>query len=365
MNLPKLSPEEQKQFENGVIQVSGKAANRTVLGIIDAFLHLYPDVTLEELKKAIPDELNPSGFPSPKTIFNPHTDKPMGFVHPITIKEEFIKADIGENFSKVFFTDEEDIFTLKSGDKVVVIKMIDTNAGDRETGKSDLEVLANHVKQYGIVVNKFEERTPFKKGKYSLEKINNDLFDKITGKTIVIEKEKIVEREVIKEKTIEKKVIPFWVWIILGLGIILLILWLSGVFKSDPVIIEKEVVKTVVQIDTVYVKEIENIEAKFNSVQFSVGSSELPEDVKFALYDLAMIMEKHPEIKIKVEGHTSDEGDVKFNQQLSEKRAKAVVDFIISRGIDASRFKFEGKGSSMPIDKNNREVNRRTEFIIN
>lgn len=362
MNLPKLSPEEQKQFENGVIRVDGTAMNRTALGIVAAFFRLYPNTTFQELKEAFPDSINPSATRNTKSIFKPFTDRDFGVVHSLEeIKNEFQKAELPYN--TLFFLEENEMFLTSDGITVIVVRTWDNK--DLETGESDLKNLAKQALKFGIYVDKFEFTKAFGKGSYTIEVINNDLFDKITSKTIVIEKEKIVEREVIKEKTIEKKVIPFWVWIILGLGIILLILWLSGVFKSDPVIIEKEVVKTVVQIDTVYVKEIENIEAKFNSVQFSVGSSELPEDAKFALYDLAMIMEKHPEIKIKVEGHTSDEGDVKYNQQLSEKRAKAVVDFIVSRGIDASRFKFEGKGSSIPIDKNNREVNRRTEFIIN
>jgi hypothetical protein len=45
-------------------------------------------------------------------------------------------------------------------------------------------------------------------------------------------------------------------------------------------------------------------------------------------------------------------------------RAQAAVDFLVGRGIDASRLEAEGKGSSEPIDENNPEVNRRTEFIV-
>jgi outer membrane protein OmpA-like peptidoglycan-associated protein len=67
---------------------------------------------------------------------------------------------------------------------------------------------------------------------------------------------------------------------------------------------------------------------------------------------------------LKIEGHTSDEGDAAFNQKLSENRAKAVVDFLISKGIAADRLEYEGKGSSEPLDPNNREVNRRTEIIV-
>ena len=60
----------------------------------------------------------------------------------------------------------------------------------------------------------------------------------------------------------------------------------------------------------------------------------------------------------------SEEGDATFNQILSENRAKAVVDFLVSRGISADRLDYVGKGSSEPLDPKNREVNRRTEIIV-
>jgi hypothetical protein len=49
MNLPKLSQEEQKQFENGVVKVEGTAMNRTALGIVAAFFKLYPNTTYKEI----------------------------------------------------------------------------------------------------------------------------------------------------------------------------------------------------------------------------------------------------------------------------------------------------------------------------
>ena len=80
--------------------------------------------------------------------------------------------------------------------------------------------------------------------------------------------------------------------------------------------------------------------------------------------DLEQLMQKHPELKLKLVGHTSSEGDATFNQKLSEARAQAAVDFLVGRGVDASRLSAEGKGSSEPIDENNPEANRRTEFIV-
>lgn len=350
MKFPKLSPEEQKRFKNGVIQVYGKAANRTVLGIIDAFLTLYPDVTYEELKKAIPDELNPTSHPSPRTIFKPYSDRPVGFVHSYEkIKKEFADAGLEESFNGVFFTAPDEIFTLKSGEKVVVVKMIDAKK-DKESGISDLEALANHVKKYGIVVEEFSEAEAFKKGSYRLKIIDNQLFEKFTS----------------REKIVEKKIIPMWVWFVSSAAVILLILWLIGLFspkKDVEKIIQKDTIVQV-RVDTVYIQQIQDIEDKFNAVQFEKGKAILPEDAKFALYDLSKLMKQNKNLKLRIEGHSSKEGDETFNQKLSEQRAKAVVDFLLLQGVDPSRLNYAGFGSSKPIDSINLEKNRRTEFVI-
>lgn len=357
MKLPTLSPEEQKRFENGVIQVNGKAMNRTALGIIDAYFTLFPMTSFAELKEAFPDRINPSGPRAPKTIFKPFSDRNFGVVHSLEeIKTEFDKA--GLPYEGLFFLEKSEMFKTSDGVSVIVNKLWESQ--DTSTRESDIENLSKQALKFGIVVNKFEARKAFSRGSYTLDVIQNDLLGKISGNT------KIIEKVIIKEKIIEKNVIPYWIWILLTLALIPLILWFAGVFKSDSVIVQKTIVKTdtIVKINTIYAKEIEEVETKFNSVQYAVGKADLPEETKYALNDLANLMKKSTEIALKIEGHTSDEGDAKFNQQLSEKRAKNVVDFLIIRGIDASRLKSEGKGSSLPIDVNNREVNRRTEFVI-
>lgn len=127
-------------------------------------------------------------------------------------------------------------------------------------------------------------------------------------------------------------------------------------------VVEKEKLVTVV--DTVFMQEVKEIEKNFNAAKFKAGKADLSDDAKFVLYDLSKVMLENTDLRLKIVGHTSDEGNADFNKKLSEKRAKAAVDFLISRGIEADRLQFEGKGSSEPLDPNNREVNRRTEFIV-
>ena len=85
------------------------------------------------------------------------------------------------------------------------------------------------------------------------------------------------------------------------------------------------------------------------------------------LHDLAKVLEKNPELRLRLEGHTSAEGDAAVNQKLSEARAQAAVTFLVEHeGIDAARLEAVGKGSSEL--KNTADPmaaeNRRTEFIV-
>ena len=104
-----------------------------------------------------------------------------------------------------------------------------------------------------------------------------------------------------------------------------------------------------------------------NAAEFQQGKADLSDDAKFVLHDLAKLMNKYPELKLRIEGHTSAEGDANFNQKLSEARAQAAVAFLLEHeGIDASRLEAAGFGSSKPknADDPMAPENRRTEFEI-
>lgn len=134
---------------------------------------------------------------------------------------------------------------------------------------------------------------------------------------------------------------------------------------AEPQIVEVE--KVVVVHDTLYIQQIEEIEKNFNAAEFVKGKADLSENAKFVLHDLAKVLEKNPELRLRLEGHTSAEGEAEFNQKLSEARAQAAVTFLVEHeGIDASRLEAVGKGSSEL--KNTEDPmaaeNRRTEFIV-
>lgn len=78
-------------------------------------------------------------------------------------------------------------------------------------------------------------------------------------------------------------------------------------------------------------------------------------------------MVKKPELNFSVEGHTDSDGNDANNLKLSKARGKAVMDKLISMGIDSSRLKSGGFGESKPIDNNStpegKANNRRVEFV--
>ena len=78
------------------------------------------------------------------------------------------------------------------------------------------------------------------------------------------------------------------------------------------------------------------------------------------LDSLAAHLLKNPHLHIRIEGHTDDEGDAKSNQILSEKRANAVKEYLVKKGVSSEKIKCVGYGETKPISKK-REDNRRVE----
>ncbi|NTV94101.1 MAG: TolC family outer membrane protein [Thiobacillus sp.] len=103
-------------------------------------------------------------------------------------------------------------------------------------------------------------------------------------------------------------------------------------------------------------------------VHFEYNSAKLRKDSFPVLDQAAAKMQENPEIEVEIAGHTDYNNTYAYNQRLSEARAKAVMDYIVSKGIAANRLYAMGFGETQPIADNTTEegqaVNRRVEFRV-
>ncbi len=108
--------------------------------------------------------------------------------------------------------------------------------------------------------------------------------------------------------------------------------------------------------------------AVLNNVIFHSGKADLRNESFETLNEIAEYMKKNSNIKAEISGHTDSQGAEDKNQELSERRAQAVVDYLVEKGIDAIRFEVIGYGEETPIANNSsakgRQKNRRVEFKI-
>ncbi len=104
------------------------------------------------------------------------------------------------------------------------------------------------------------------------------------------------------------------------------------------------------------------------NIFFDTGKSTLRPQSVAELQRLLDILSKNPSIHIEISGHTDNVGTDEFNNKLSEARAKTVVDYLITNGVNKDRLTFKGYGKNQPISSNETEEgkqqNRRTEFKI-
>lgn len=352
-----LSPSQISDLKKGVIEVSGKAMNRTALGVVDAIFTLYPSITFEELKIMLPDSINPSAPKNYKSIFKPYTDRLYGVVQSgeIRIECEAARLDVAASH----FTEPNEIFRTSDGIEVLVSKSWESS--DTETGENDLQNLVNHIAPYGILVTKVEKKEAFNKGSYDIKVINPTLLGMIQNP--------------VKKKNY---------WLLLVILIIVLAGILYFVFGTKKETTIEPTVKEVTEISankneerSVVKKIITDIKAgintegrsvNFHEILFDYNSDVIKKESTSYLEQILKPMKEIEALTIQIVGHTSNEGDDEYNKALSLKRAQAVADYLTANGINDTRLAVIGKGSENPIADNKtddgKKLNRRIEFVI-
>ena len=106
----------------------------------------------------------------------------------------------------------------------------------------------------------------------------------------------------------------------------------------------------------------------FPGVNFATGSADITDEFARVLDGAAQLINEHPEIQLlEIQGHTDNTGTDAINNPLSQARADAVRNYLISRGVDPNRLTAKGYGSSRPVASNateqGRYQNRRIDIV--
>ena len=105
-----------------------------------------------------------------------------------------------------------------------------------------------------------------------------------------------------------------------------------------------------------------------NNIFFDTNKFDLLPPSLVELNILSDLLKNNPTMVIEIQGHTDNVGEIKSNQKLSENRAKAVYDYLVSNGVDKKQLNYKGYGETQPAFDNTtdegKQKNRRTEFLV-
>lgn len=110
------------------------------------------------------------------------------------------------------------------------------------------------------------------------------------------------------------------------------------------------------------------VKVVLNNIFFDFDKATLRKESTGELERLHKLLTETPALRLEISGHTDNVGADAYNKDLSQRRAKAVVDYLVGKGVDKARLTFAGYGDTQPVAPNtskaNRQLNRRTEFKV-
>ncbi|MBW8003245.1 MAG: OmpA family protein [Planctomycetes bacterium] len=147
--------------------------------------------------------------------------------------------------------------------------------------------------------------------------------------------------------------------------------WFDSIAAMDRTRIAEGVKQTLKEsgVEDVTVEEkSEGVALTLNKIHFIAEQAVVLPEEKSRLKALAGTLEKIAGRSFLVVGHTARVGTEESQYELSMQRAKAIVDYLVSQGLEAERFIYEGRGGTQPVAPNDTEENlaknRRVEIII-
>ncbi|HEX8427782.1 OmpA family protein [Hymenobacter sp.] len=110
------------------------------------------------------------------------------------------------------------------------------------------------------------------------------------------------------------------------------------------------------------------VKVVLNNIFFDFDKATLRKESTGELVRLQTLLTETPALRLEISGHTDNVGNANYNKDLSQRRAKTVVDYLVGKGVSKDRLTYAGYGDSQPVAPNttkaNRQKNRRTEFKV-
>ena len=339
------------------ILVHGKSQSRTALGIINAYLKLYPDATPSEVQVAFPKSLN----------------------RRCTADNLIVPAEETEGYEKMFFEREDELIIFRTGEMYALVEVWE---------KDDFNSICKHAKQYGIEAAKVGTK-PFERGSFELEYINGN-----------------------REKS------PFrWCCILLFILLLLMVIFCCRkcccnnaspnpnigavenvtVQSNQAASTNNSIIDTGSQISITLSDEntfdiaknsqefklffflnssdaqVEADQTKgwitLDKVHFETGKADIDFDSENQLKKIAMIMQLFPNSRLKIGGYTDNTSNDETNMRLSTERAQVSFEKLIHFGVAPYRLTYEGYGAQRPVCPSNdsddcKAANRRVEVKV-
>lgn len=198
-------------------------------------------------------------------------------------------------------------------------------------------------------------------------KLSGMVFDKKTGKPVTAEFDLYMDNDILRED-VEitdngkySESLTDYGWYIINITA-------KGYLNYSDTIWVMDCKRTELHRDY-YLTALEaGLNVRLKNIQFNFGKTSLHPDSYAELNNVAELLTKNQTLKLEIGGHTDSDGPDDYNLWLSQSRAQAVVDYLISQGANAAQLTAKGYGETKPIDTREtqfaKSVNRRVELTV-
>lgn len=135
---------------------------------------------------------------------------------------------------------------------------------------------------------------------------------------------------------------------------------------AEVMAIEPEKLTDMSALASLSLEELNNTTVRTSTVNFDFDKASIKKGSEEALEQVKSLLYEHADLDVVIEAHTDSKGKGDYNMKLAQRRAQAIVDWLIAHGVEASRMTAVGFGEDHPIASNDHEIgrgqNRRVEF---